>query len=509
MSSYLERSSLSALLPFFFAVPEGDGNLDADRFWGKLAKEQNLTFDTSSLTRVARARTVFNARILQEKAAGMLLTLQILARSLEEMNATFKERTDCMARRQGLDSLPDEILLHILGSVTLVFTEALGLSHVCSRFRKTMLDSPRIWANCWLNIGMNPRQVGALVDKSQICPLKVDIVDQIRCNNWCRRVETLFSLKDRIEELEVRWLSVDDSKEISRQYNEIQMANLRKLTIKACSSETSDFYALWSLPNLKCLWLTNFIPAQIFQQISYCHMTFTVDRPLDCLKRFLRSLSSLETLEIELDNLYSNEEEHYEEENDGYDADDNYDDDSPWISNVVSFSFSVIGRTLIPDARRIFESIRLNVIELSLTIVYPKYHSYDSKIYRRQMYFLKLIRHFPMVEKLELHLSGPDADYDLDFDEILFRVPRTLQNLRIEAPGHTLSMNGCDRTPPRLRTLQFRNCDRLDLQTLKTVHNNFLYDNVVIGNVEIVGCRLIDEESLRDAFPNTEVVWRP
>ncbi|KAH8106427.1 hypothetical protein DFH11DRAFT_1237953 [Phellopilus nigrolimitatus] len=511
----LERSSLSALLPFFSAVPKGGGDLNTDLFWGKLVKEQSLTLDTSSVTHVARAGAIKSARMLQGKAVAILLTLQTLRWSLEEINATFKEHIDGMALRHGLDSLPDEILSQILGSVTSEFTEALRLSHVCLRFRQVTLDSSRIWENCRLDTIMNPRQIGALVDRKRNCPLKICIVGQIRCNNWCRRVETLFSLKDRIEDLEFRWLSVDDSKEISRQYNEFQMANLRKLTIQAYSSETSDFYALWSLPNLKCLWLTNFIPAPVFQQISYCRMRFTDNNwSLHYLSAFLRSLSSLETLEIELDNLTSNEVERYEEGYDGYDADNNYDDDSPWISNVASFSFSVIGRTLIPDAKRILEAIRLNVTELSLTIVYPKYHLYNSKVYWRQLYFLRLIRHFPMVEKLELHLSGPDPDpgldpdYHLYFDEILFRVPRTLQNLRIEAPGHTLSMSGCDHTPPRLRTLQFRNCDRLNLQMLEDAHDGFLLNEVVIGKVEIVGCRLVEKEKLQDAFPNSEVVWK-
>ncbi|KAH8106431.1 hypothetical protein DFH11DRAFT_1238212 [Phellopilus nigrolimitatus] len=509
MSSSLERSSLFALLPFFSAVPKGDESLDTDQFWGMLVKEQNLSFDILNVIQGTRAKGIKRARMLQEKAAGMLLTLQTLTRSLEEMNASFKKRIDCVARRQGLDSLPDEILSHILGSVTSVFTEALGLSQVCSRFRQVMLDSPHIWANFRLHTLMNPRHVGTLVKRSQNCPLKICIGSQNRCNDWSRRVETLFSLKDRIEDLEFRWLSVDDSKEISRQYNEFQMANLRKLTIKAYSSETSDFYALWSSPNLKCLWLSDFIPAPGFQQISYCHMTFTVDRPLDCLKRFLRSLSSLETLEIELDDLNSNEEERYEEENGVYDADDNYDYDSPWISNITSFSFSIIGKTLIPDARCILETIRLNVTEISLSIVYPKYYPNNcSKIYWRQLYFLQLIRHFPMLEKLQLHFSGPDPDYDLEFDEILFRVPRTLQNLRIEAPGHILSMSGCGHTPLRLRTLQFRNCDRMDLEFLETVRHDFLLNDVVIGKVEVVGCRLVEEEKLQDAFPNSKVVWK-
>ncbi|KAH8106435.1 hypothetical protein DFH11DRAFT_1882600 [Phellopilus nigrolimitatus] len=129
MSLSLEWSSLSALRPFFSAVPKGGGNLDTDQFWAMLVKEQNLTLDTSSVMHVVRAKGIKNARMLQEKAAGMLLTLQTLARSLDEINATFKERTDCMALRKGLDSLPDEILSHILGSVTSMFTEALGLSH--------------------------------------------------------------------------------------------------------------------------------------------------------------------------------------------------------------------------------------------------------------------------------------------------------------------------------------------------------------------------------------------
>ncbi|KAH8111952.1 hypothetical protein DFH11DRAFT_1729070 [Phellopilus nigrolimitatus] len=173
MPSSLERSSLSALLPFFSSVPEGNKNLNTDEFWGNLIEEHNSNLNTSSVTQVAKARGFKSARMIQKNATGMLLTLQALARSLEEINASFKERTDRMALRHGLDSLPDEVLLHIFGDATSVFTEALELSHVCSRFRQVTLGSSRFGANCKLNTDMNTRHVEALVDRSRDHLLKI------------------------------------------------------------------------------------------------------------------------------------------------------------------------------------------------------------------------------------------------------------------------------------------------------------------------------------------------
>ncbi|KAH8106433.1 hypothetical protein DFH11DRAFT_1640102 [Phellopilus nigrolimitatus] len=51
MPSYLEWCSLSALLPFFSAVPGSDGHLDTDQFWGKLVKEQCVVITRSTTSR--------------------------------------------------------------------------------------------------------------------------------------------------------------------------------------------------------------------------------------------------------------------------------------------------------------------------------------------------------------------------------------------------------------------------------------------------------------------------
>ncbi|KAH8106423.1 hypothetical protein DFH11DRAFT_1237718 [Phellopilus nigrolimitatus] len=510
MSSYLEPTSLSALLPFFSSVPEGGENLDTNQFWSNLVKEQNLTLDTSSVTHVARAKGIKSARMLQKKAAGMLLALQTLTRSLEEINATFEERTDCMALEHGLDSLPDEILSRILGEVTSDFTHALALSYVCSRFRQVILDSPRIWANFRLNTGMNLRKIKTFVDRSRICPLKIDVGP--RCHHWNRRVKCLLSLKDQLEDIEFRCLSAYEGEHILRHYPAIRMPGLRKLTISSTFGHylSHHFYVSWSLPNLKYLGFTNFIPKPVFRQnLSYCYMEFKDFFGPEELKLFLHSLTSLKTLEIELNRVFASDS-HSDDE---WESDD--DDDSVQgglnsrVSSIASFSFSIIGRTSKTYARRVLEAICPYVTEMSFSIVYPEcydHHDYAETSFRRACH-LKPMRHFSMLKKLHLRLSGPDTDHSFYLREILPHVPR-LENLRIEAPGHTL-MPVCDHTTPELRALHFSNCDKMHIDFLTAVRDEFLCGNVVIGKVEVVGCRLIDEETLRDAFPNSEVVWRP
>ncbi|KAH8104212.1 hypothetical protein DFH11DRAFT_195062 [Phellopilus nigrolimitatus] len=438
----------------------------------------------------------------------MLLTLQILARSLEEMNAKFKERTDCMARRQGLDSLPDEILSHILGSVTSDFNQALALSYVCTRFRKVMLDFPHIWANCRLNTSMSLRKIKTFVDRSRNCPLKIDIGPL--CYHWNRHVKYLFSLKDRLEDVEFQRLSAHEGEPILRHYPAIRMPGLRKLTIRNGFGHHL-FYVSWCLPSLKYLGFTDFIPEPVFRQnLSYCHMKFTVRFQPEELDHFLQSLTSLKTLEIELVGINDIVD------SDSDDEDDDDDDDDGSIqedlsSRISSISFSVVGKTSVPFARRVLRTIRLNVTEMLFTIVYPKCCDHDNyyKIHCRREDLLKSMRHFPMIKKLHLHFSGPDADYDLGFGQVLRHAPQSLENLRIEAPGHTFFMPVCNHTTPELRTLHFSNCDRIDLVNLAEVRDNFDYDDVVIGKVEVAGCRLIEEEKLRDTFPDSEVVWKP
>ncbi|KAH8104210.1 hypothetical protein DFH11DRAFT_1551339 [Phellopilus nigrolimitatus] len=433
MSSSLERSSLSALLPFFSAVTEGDGTLSPDHFWGKLVKEQNASHVL--LDEMPVFTTFLNARRIQKVSTGMLRALQILTGSLAEMCAPFKEHIDSAALRRGLEDLPDEILSLILGSVTSLFTEALGLSHVCSRFRQVMLGSPHVWANCKLNMCMNPRQVGALVDRSRNFPLKVSI--PLICRDRARCVEYVFSLKDQLEDLEFQWVTEYENEHISKHYLEIQMPRLRKLAVNP--------------------------------------------------------------LEISLVNV--EDDKYYEDEIDD-------DDDSPRISNIASFSFSIIGKTSFPFARCVLETTRPNVTEMSFTIVY-RHDAYDFQVYSERTYILESMRHFPMLKNLHLRFSGPNADYDLDFSRILHSLPRSLENLRIEAPGHIFWMPDCGYTVPQLRTLHFLNCDRMDLEFLEAARDDFLLNNVVIGKIEVVGCRLVDEDMLRGTFPNSEVIWKP
>ncbi|KAH8106421.1 hypothetical protein DFH11DRAFT_1237631 [Phellopilus nigrolimitatus] len=497
MSSSLERSSLSALLPFFSAVTEGDGTLSPDHFWGKLVKEQNASYVLLDETPVFA--TFVNARRIQKVSTGMLRALQILTGSLAEMCAPFKEHIDSAALRRGLEDLPDEILSLILGSVTSLFTEALGLSHVCSRFRQVMLGSPHVWANCKLNMCMNPRQVGALVDRSRNFPLKVSI--PLICRDRARCVEYVFSLKDQLEDLEFQWVTEYENEHILKHYLEIQMPRLRKLAVnRMCwPADALHFYASWCLPSLKCLEFTDVIPKPVFgQKLSHCHMKFSDCFQPETLKLFLQSLTSLKALEISLVNV--EDDKYYEDEIDD-------DDDSPRISNIASFSFSIIGKTSFPFARCVLETTRPNVTEMSFTIVY-RHDAYDFQVYSERTYILESMRRFSMLKNLHLRFSGPNADYDLDFSRILHSLPRSLENLRIEAPGHIFWMPDCGYTVPQFRTLHFLNCDRMDLEFLEAARDDFLLNNVVIRKIEVAGCRLVDEDILRGAFPNSEVVWK-
>ncbi|KAH8106422.1 hypothetical protein DFH11DRAFT_1640033 [Phellopilus nigrolimitatus] len=296
------------------------------------------------------------------------------------------------------------------------------------------------------------------------------------------------------------------------------MPSLRKLTIGSTfgPNRSHDFYVSWSLPNLKYLGFTNFIPKPVFRQnLSYCHMKFTLGFQPETLKLFLQSLTSLETLEIEfvdIDDVADGDSD--SEEDDDGNNDSVQEDLSSLVSSISSFSFSVVGKTSVPFTRRVLRTIRLNITEMLFTIIYPKCYCPDDYCYEiegRRENLLKSMRHFPMLKKLHLRFPGPDADhgFGFDFGQILILVPQSLENLQIEARGHTSYIGGWDHTAVRLHTLQFRNCDRLDLDFIGAVRERFLFYNVVIGKVEVVHCRLIEEEDLRDSFPKSEVVWIP
>ncbi|KAH8106436.1 hypothetical protein DFH11DRAFT_1640112 [Phellopilus nigrolimitatus] len=285
------------------------------------------------------------------------------------------------------------------------------------------------------------------------------------------------------------------------------MPCLRKLTINDAYMPTRSlpFYESWTLPNLKYLGFTNFIPKPVFRQnLSCCHMKFIEFFEPEELKHFLQSLTSLETLEIELVDLSVDDEDNDDEENDGNDNSVQED-----LSSISSFSFSVIGETSVPFTTRVLEAIHPKVTEMLFTIVHPKCDNRDdySKIHSRRACLLEAMQHFPTLKKLHLHFSGPDDSYYIDLGEILPLMPR-LETLRIEAPRHSL-MPLHNYTPARRRAIRFCNRDSLYLGRRKAGCDAVVYNNVVIGRFEVVGCCLDDEEIFRGAFPNSEVVWIP
>ncbi|KAH8111953.1 hypothetical protein DFH11DRAFT_1610961 [Phellopilus nigrolimitatus] len=282
------------------------------------------------------------------------------------------------------------------------------------------------------------------------------------------------------------------------------MANLRKLTVNADSwpIHAFDFHQLWCLPNLKCLESTNVVLKPVFRQnLSYCHFRFIGFFLPNHLKVFLQSSPSLETVEIEIDDVFIDDED----DEDSDDEDDNVQEDpSSRVSSIKYFSFTIIERASIPFARRVLEFSYPNVTEMSITILHSKWCCENhSNIHWRRRHLLRAMRHFPMVKKLRLRLLGSNT-YDVDFSSILFRMPQSLESLQFEAPGHTLSMDGCGFALPRLRTLHFRNCDKMDLKFIEAVRDNF---NRVVENVEVVCCHPIEEENVRGAFPSSKVIW--
>ncbi|KAH8104206.1 hypothetical protein DFH11DRAFT_194734 [Phellopilus nigrolimitatus] len=377
--STVEGKSFSDLLAFLSATPVGDGSIYPSQIWRKLAEVQDSDLD--SLGDGYDRLTVESMKSTHRRPRNMLRVLRALTRSLEECNVDLEHRMDRAGIKHGIGILPYNIISNILVSTRPTLMEAVKMAHISSQFRQAMLSSPRIWASYGLHTRMSSEQIVFLANRSGTLSLSACISSRHTITDWYQCVYRILSLRTRLKKL-----VIEDICELScTRDGRLDMPILEDLSIRCRSnSNFAHVYASWSHKNAKRLKVTNFIPKPVFgQYLSYCHIKFTRMFDVECLLRFIGSLS-LKDLKIELVDISEAGYDGGIEEHAGVD-----------ISSITSYSFHVIGKISIMFARRVLRTIfPPNTVEMSFFVVYPNFCEKDVDIWPQTNQVLLLFHFF-------------------------------------------------------------------------------------------------------------------
>ncbi|THH10127.1 hypothetical protein EW145_g1542 [Phellinidium pouzarii] len=450
--------------------------------------------------------TFVNARRVQEQSTGLLSTLRVLTQSLEFNVKTFEEIVSRKALRVGLDRLPDEILLLILGHASTTFSKALKLSHVCSRFRSVALSSPRFW-NYVVDTNMSDQRLTAILARSGSLPLTVNVSTRwgkVFSETQRSNFEKVLTESGRIRELNFTDMDTGLSQQILNSYSSLQLPTLLNLSVEYRRRyPVSHFYDSWTLPNLKQLKATNFSPRPtLATNITCCSLKYMSHFDIHDMAHFLESASSLQDLTLEFFGIRDSIANNFSGVR------------SPLATNTSIVSLNI---QVLPEASfsaqtafltHIGDYIRFpNVTNVSTRIINPMHTNEELES------TLPFVFDVPLLKNLAIDVTQCRIGSKLSLGTVLRRAPQCLTTLSLKTMDTFLRLdpeNDDQRSVhPQLRTLRFIECNTLDQDFLEAVRADSLKGNIEIERVEVYDCRGILEQNLRDAFPNSNVFWTP
>lgn len=233
----------------------------------------------------------------------------------------------------GLAYLPNEILARIfelarpeefdMGNLDLLRKLPITLSHVCRRFRYVALALPGLWTE--LKTDQSPKAVSTFLSRSKESMLSVEVsrwrISTLKQDLQTRHVLAFldaviphsrlmgsftFIVDEELEDI------MCGSPRLRRSLTDLQLPNLSRLKLVHSSYATddaNDLYSSWVMPNLQYLCLTNLIPRPNFaSSLLRCEILLRnfldmESYDIDLLLRFLRPLSKLEELTLDIERV--------------------------------------------------------------------------------------------------------------------------------------------------------------------------------------------------------------
>ncbi|KAL5527944.1 hypothetical protein ACEPAG_6745 [Sanghuangporus baumii] len=238
-----------------------------------------------------------------KKYENMLSLFSALSASLEHETTLLKEKLDSTVRYFGISKLPNELLFKVMEDVVSEFRDIFTLTRVCSRFRSLAISSPKLWANCELQLSSQAREVSLIADMSRGLPLSATLMSSFTHESDLLATERIFHHRHLLGTLDITLVDTNVERE---QMKHIQLPVLRNLTLTHTgwfsAEPITQFYETWEMPELRCL-DTNFVlPQTLGKTITSftLEIEFSVDyfSDFNLLLEFLESCPSLEDLEV-------------------------------------------------------------------------------------------------------------------------------------------------------------------------------------------------------------------
>ena len=241
-----------------------------------------------------------NAQELSQKLRDFSSDLSGRERTFSCNLRWFKGCIDAAAMRFGLTHLPDEILCDILLRVVWDLKSTVKLSHVCRRFRSTVLSHRAFWNVLRLRSTWTPEQALTFAERCDFRQLKVTIAPPDRDSPvLTETVKTIFEFHEHIGDLHIISTSASQIEEIQRHLGHRGMPKLWRLHLEVIRGAGTTFEGFCEMPSLGSL-RSDLLPhVSLARALFRCTLTLTKPHVPDLLQ-FLASTSFLEELFLQI-----------------------------------------------------------------------------------------------------------------------------------------------------------------------------------------------------------------
>lgn len=395
---------------------------------------------------------------------GLWGTLQETVKAIKENLRTFK-------LGKGLASIPDEVLSEILEHVVkfnyglISIYDRGNLSLVCRRFRRVVLETPRMWTD--INSSHKKPYILACLTKSKSAGLCIDL--SFNANRFSYSLDQSLSIFSTILHHSSRWeqlhvyVSTEQAKSEnleklrqSKLFSSIHLPSLHTLTLggplfrgfSPAQEEFNAFYQSWEMPNLRSLRINHGVPKSIvapnlisveLDLVSFDDGTGTSQQ----LQDFVSAVPTVEELYISL----------YRGDRQGFHRD--FVLDMPKLK-ALNLSALCAGRS---DIRSLMVALRAPALR-KMKIVMSTPNSEDDRDTALNDFFPQ--DDYPFLEDLTLKMSTTGslafATFHLPFTKL-----RALRSLWLDTPGlypyicKSNTQGREDGHPPPLRTIKIVN----------------------------------------------------
>lgn len=439
-----------------------------------------------------------------------------LSASLEEKITDIKEHIHQFVLGKGLASIPDELLSNILeyaeGSQRRTALKE-NLSLVCRRFRRLVLNTPRLWSR--VSSFDTMRYVRTCLERSKSVGLSINLFidNKGHLDRGLSFLAEVIPHSSRWEDLNVLFsfarMDLDLRNEIHRSpiFSKLHLSSLYSLSLELSATGNFDFdnddiwhfYQNWDMPNLRSL-DSNLVP-KITITSNLCsfrfHRIFGDALRVAHFMKFIAAFPTLQELSIE---IYSGYGKAFQQASTI---------DMPNL-RVLHIDASECNRT---DVRSFMGALRTPVLhKLSIVTSVPRSEDEDSALY-------DFFPHddYPTLKELSIRMHPhPDSPTDFFLPTERFR---GLRSLSLDTPGIVPDIsyyedeNGQEKIYPPLHSLSIVNWDNMSICWLTEMQESLLRQNDWAGfkRLEIYGA--LDSSSVREinkvyGGEDKDVVWK-